>query len=151
MLAPTYHSAPHGHGFKWTAVRGGFRPTWTIEPSRPGMRVVSRTILCLSQGLSTSPRIKPLSNDGDYCSKSYSVKGQDDSFELRLVLPVEPGRKTLSHVATTDYVRRKFRLPVPTVRGFDAQWDNHIEFEWLALDHVEGRPLKEVGCEGRAG
>lgn len=35
-------------------------------------------------------------------------------------------------------------MPVQGVRGFDARWDNHVEFEWVALDNVEGKSLKDM-------
>ena len=62
----------------------------------------------------------------------------------RISLPVDPRYKTLSEVATLDFVRQNTETPVPMVSAFDASNDNDLGFEWMLMEMMPGVPLADV-------
>lgn len=63
---------------------------------------------------------------------------------LRINLPVEPRFKTLSEVATMEWVQKNTNIPVPKVIHYDASKANPIGFEYILMTKLPGKPLSEV-------
>ena len=63
---------------------------------------------------------------------------------LRINLPVEPRFKTLSEVATMEWVQENTNIPVPKVIHYDASKANPIGFEYILMTTLPGKPLSEV-------
>ncbi|KAI5464306.1 hypothetical protein BGZ63DRAFT_401266 [Mariannaea sp. PMI_226] len=62
----------------------------------------------------------------------------------RITLPVNPTWKTLSEVATLNWIRNNTSLPAPRILAYHAGRDNPIGFEWVAMTKLPGRPLFKV-------
>ncbi|KAH8671475.1 phosphotransferase enzyme family-domain-containing protein [Xylariales sp. PMI_506] len=62
---------------------------------------------------------------------------------MRVTLPVDPGRKTRGEVATLQLVTDKTTLPVPEVIAYDDSSTNEIEYEWILMELMLGRPVHE--------
>ncbi|CDF35199.1 unnamed protein product [Chondrus crispus] len=62
---------------------------------------------------------------------------------MRVTLPVDPRRKTQSEAATLDFIQQNTDAPVPTVIAFDASNDNALRVEWMLLEHMPGKPLRQ--------
>ncbi|KAF6828545.1 hypothetical protein CMUS01_08542 [Colletotrichum musicola] len=77
-------------------------------------------------------------------NKLYVVKHADEEVVARVTLPVDPKWKTLSEVATLQWVREKTTLPVPKVLGYSADRANRVGFEWIIMDKVHGKPYADV-------
>lgn len=56
----------------------------------------------------------------------------------RVTLPVDPGWKTLSEVATLAPVDHNTSLPAPEVLSFQAGRASTIGFEWIAMSRMPG-------------
>lgn len=59
---------------------------------------------------------------------------------MRVSLPVDPNRKTQSEVATVNG-SRVTDIPTPRIIAYDATRDNQLEFEWILMTEVHGKPL----------
>ncbi|KAK3313975.1 hypothetical protein B0H66DRAFT_630265 [Apodospora peruviana] len=89
----------------------------------------------------------------DPCDIRYSAKGKLNKFYTvtsggndliaRVTLPIIPTWKTLSEVATLQWVRDNTSLPVPTILAYQANRRNAIGFEWLAMTKMPGRGLDD--------
>lgn len=80
-------------------------------------------------------------------NKLYTVSVSIDSKAcvLRISLPVDPRQKTLSEVATLDWVRQNTNIPVPRVMAFEATRTNPVGFEWILMTKIDpGTPLAKV-------
>ncbi|KAK4096662.1 kinase-like protein [Parathielavia hyrcaniae] len=76
-------------------------------------------------------------------NKVHVVKfpGQEKEVIARVTLPVDPKWKTLSEVATLQWVRHNTSLPVPGVFSYQADRNNAIGFEWIVMSKMPGRSL----------
>ncbi|KAK5168396.1 uncharacterized protein LTR77_006966 [Saxophila tyrrhenica] len=61
---------------------------------------------------------------------------------MRIALPVDPGLKTASEVATIEFVRQETDMPLPNTLAFDCSNQNILGFEWVLMEYVRGRPLE---------
>lgn len=77
-------------------------------------------------------------------NKLYDVSIDGDAFILRVSLPVDPGFKIMSEVATMDWVRRITSLSIPKAIAYQSSRDNPIGFEWILMTKMPGKPLGEV-------
>lgn len=59
---------------------------------------------------------------------------------MRVSLPVDPMHKTLSEVATLQFVRANTDILVPRVIAFDASYQNELGFEWILMELMPGHP-----------
>ncbi|KAI1767352.1 hypothetical protein GGR53DRAFT_526880 [Hypoxylon sp. FL1150] len=66
---------------------------------------------------------------------------------MRLALPVLPGTKVLSEVATMRYVKDRTDIPVPRVYMYNASSNNQLGYEWILMEHMPGKPFEEVYSE----
>ncbi|KAI0015756.1 kinase-like domain-containing protein [Xylariomycetidae sp. FL0641] len=113
-------------------------PAWTNLPTIVAVAETLQSAI----GRDKTYSINPLW-DG-HCSKLYHVVFDQQSFVLRVLMPVCPELKTESEVATLAWVRQNTSLPVPGVRAYDSTRGNPLGYEWILMHAVPGRPLSEV-------
>jgi hypothetical protein len=147
-------------GLEWVQTLSGPEPRWTREPQITAIaQVVSRTlgseppeaydVRFLAQGALNklyTVRRTDMGTEAGFSNGHPIDGGTDDGvgeFVMRLSLPVDPHRKTLSEVATLEYVRAHTDVPVPRVIAFDATRDNDVGLEWILMERLPGRPLEE--------
>jgi aminoglycoside phosphotransferase (APT) family kinase protein len=76
-------------------------------------------------------------------NKLYAVICSKGRFIVRVTLPVAPRVKTVSEVATLSFVREQTAVPVPQVLEYAVNPANSSGFEWIMMERVVGRPLRE--------
>lgn len=140
-------------GAPWRATHRGLEPEWRREPTDEEVRAVVSEVLGWSRHTVFTADLvlhEPCSRHyivwrRSSSSPSHSPSPSSSSYLLRVFPGLDPQRKTLCEVATADFVRRKFKLPVPTVRAFDSRCENELGFEWILTDRIpHGTPL--VDC-----
>lgn len=119
-------------------------PTWTHDPKVKTIIKLSRKHLQLS--------------DDEKCTADYYSQGafnriylircprdeaNERSFIFRASLPVDPGFKVSSDVATMEFMRDHTDAPVPRVLAFDASHENRLGFAWTIMEMMPGRSLCE--------
>ncbi|WEW56460.1 hypothetical protein PRK78_001904 [Emydomyces testavorans] len=129
-------------GLKWEKVLFGVEPRWTHEPDIN--EVESITNKALAQACSVSFFCQGAFN------RLYHVQckhhAPQNSYLMRVSLPVDPKFKTLSEVATLAWIQEHCTsLPVPKVVAYDCSHHaNRLGFEWILMEKMSGRPLAEV-------
>lgn len=73
-----------------------------------------------------------------------SATGHSRQCIFRIALPYAPWYKVENEVATTEYVRRKTRIPVPEIYAFDSSMDNPLGLEWMLMEMMPGFSLVEI-------
>ncbi|KAH6874918.1 hypothetical protein B0T10DRAFT_414780 [Thelonectria olida] len=126
------------HGLAWVRDLWTSEPQWTVDLDEDAIKRTMQHVLRLSGPC----RVSFLAQG--QCNKLYSIENPPRHFITRVTLPIEPTWKTLSEVATTEWVRDNTSLPVPEILGFHATCSNPIGFEWIAMTKMPGRPLHEV-------
>jgi Phosphotransferase enzyme family len=132
-------------GLKWVLNKCfEAEPTWTHDPKVKTIIKLARQHLQLS--------------DNDKCTADYYMQGafnkiylircprssaNEQSFIFRVSLPVDPGFKVASDVATMTFVRTHTDAPVPRVLAFDPSQENELGFAWTIMEMMPGRPLCE--------
>jgi hypothetical protein len=78
-------------------------------------------------------------------NKVYIVTFPEEKKEViaRVTLPVDSKWKTLSEVATLQWVRDNTSLPVPEVISYQADRTSVIRFEWIVMSNMPGRSLRD--------
>ncbi|KAK8128473.1 hypothetical protein PG984_009581 [Apiospora sp. TS-2023a] len=73
----------------------------------------------------------------------FTVKWADESYVIKVTIPVCPARKTRSEVATMRWTKTMTRLPLPDVvqNLYSASANNPVGCEWILMRKVPGRPL----------
>ncbi|KAH8731052.1 kinase-like domain-containing protein [Phaeosphaeriaceae sp. PMI808] len=129
---------PNG-GLVWRRrFAGNLFPEWTVEPDISIMIKIARQELRIPEN--TVCEIKYLGK-GSF-NKVYTIQcGDVIEHIFRVSLPVQPGFKTLSEVATMDFVSSYTDIPTPVVHIFDPNNDNELGFEWMIQDFASGRSL----------
>ena len=125
------------HGLEWVETSFSSEPCWLIEPQIDDIKAELRAILKQTRDLEVTFLAQGAFN------KLYKVKIDDDALVLRVTLPVDPGSKTESEVATIQYMSRNGRIPVPGIRAYSSSSSNHIGFEWILMDLMPGVPLRD--------
>lgn len=128
---------PPQYGLKWRETTFGVEPSWTQEPSIDAIKDIIKDKFGQSQAC-----IVTFVAEGGF-NKVYKVQHDDAEYIMRVTLPVDPRRKTQSEAATLDFIQQNTDVPVPTVIAFDASNDNALCFEWMLLEHMPGKPLKQ--------
>ncbi|KAF2966566.1 hypothetical protein GQX73_g7014 [Xylaria multiplex] len=124
-------------GLSWVKDGLGIYPKWTTLPHIESIV----TTLRLAMGSDQDYTVRFL-HEGTL-SKLYAVSTGGSAFVLRVCLPVNPGLKTETEVATLDWVSQHTSLPVPRVIAHDSSRDNPLGFEWILMSRVEGKSLSE--------
>ena len=76
--------------------------------------------------------------------KFYNIQIDGHTFDMRVYLPVDPHWKTISEVATMQWIRLNTALPVPNVLDYQASRENAIGFEWILMSKVPGKALEDT-------
>ncbi|OTA63273.1 kinase-like protein [Hypoxylon sp. EC38] len=135
---PPHHDNP-ADSLQWTNDGNPFstRAEWTVVPT------IDSIVLTLKEFINQSKEyhVQHLW-DGVY-NKLYSVSYEEKHYIMRISLPVCPKSKTESEVATLNWIHENTRLPVPIVICYDSTRNNHIGFEWILMDRIDGKPLSQ--------
>lgn len=122
-------------GLLWESSLFGDAPAWSKEPFIDVIEKIARRYLkcrCVVAFLA----------QGAF-NKVYTVECRKGTFIFRATLPVSPKAKTLSEVATMTLVRTKTTVPVPKVIAYNADLNNELGFEWILMERVNGRTLRQ--------
>ncbi len=119
----------------------GSEPRWTVEPDEAAIKQTVTSSLNPGQTAAPGDTIKFLAQGA--FNKVYLVTLAEKQAEViaRVTLPVDPKWKTLSEVATLDWVCRNTTLPVPEVFAYQADRASAIGFEWIAMSKMPGASL----------
>jgi len=123
---------------------GDPEPHWAYEPSIDAIcEVLQKTL--------GKERVTAVDFFGQGAfNKLYTAQCGAEQLMMRVSLPVEPSAKTLSEVATLEYIRRNSTLPVPRVMDFEASGIALIGFEWMLMERMSGQPLANVWNETKS-
>ena len=69
--------------------------------------------------------------------------GSNDRCVMRIPLPVQPHLKTMSEVASIEYVRQETDINSPAVLKFEALSQNELGSEWILMSHISGSQIGE--------
>jgi hypothetical protein len=124
-------------GLQWVQKLVFLEPRWTIEPD---LESIKRTIeeARPSQEVSVSFLAQGAFN------KIYDIQAGNQDLIMRVSLPVDPQYKTLSEVATMDWMRHHTSLPVSEIMAHHASRENAIGFEWIFMKKIPGNPLADA-------
>ena len=124
-------------GLQWVQRLVSSEPRWTVEPD---LESIKRTIeeARPSQEVSVSFLAQGAFN------KIYDIQAGNQDLVMRVSLPVDPQYKTLSEVATMDWMRHHTSLPVPEIIAHQASQENAIGFEWILMKKIPGNPLADA-------
>ncbi len=116
----------------------GSEPRWTAEPDEDAIK----KIVASSLNLATTPCEIEFLAQGAF-NKVYVVTFPEKEKEViaRVTLPADPKWKTLSEVATLQWVRHNTSLPVPEVISYQSDRASAIGFEWIVMSKMPGRSL----------
>ncbi|KFY07810.1 hypothetical protein V492_06808 [Pseudogymnoascus sp. VKM F-4246] len=128
---------PDFHGLTWISETFGVVPRWSLEPDPASIAelikslgVQDATITFLAQGA---------------FNKVYTVTSPSHpDVILRLALPVDPRFKTLSEVATMEWMLHHTSAPLPRVLRYGESRANIVGMEWMLLTKVPGKHLGDV-------
>ena len=121
----------------WISELVGSRPCWSTDPSLSTIEQLARQHLALTLD---EPCAVTFFTEGAF-NKLYSVCAKDNSYLMRVSLPVDPRWKTLSELATLQFVRETCTALVPSVLAYDADVGNELGFEWIIMERLPGKTL----------
>lgn len=121
---------------KWVDTILGLEPRWNREPN---LEAVKHTL----QSLYPSATVDATFLAQGAFNKVYNATKSDKDSIMRVSLPVDPQHKTLSEVATLDWIRRTTSLPVPRVIAHQPSRENSIGLEWILMTKVPGKSLAD--------
>ncbi|KFY04524.1 hypothetical protein O988_00714 [Pseudogymnoascus sp. VKM F-3808] len=128
-------------GLRWAKVgRGqyGMEARFAREPNLEAAKMLFRL-----RGIATGPMIiRQIETQEEY-GRVYEVSTREQPLILRINLPLEPRFKTLSEVATIEWMRANTNIPVPKVVHYDASNNNPIGFEYILMTKLPGKPLTD--------
>jgi len=125
-------------GLKWVGELWGSEPRWIGHLDREAIKQTVQSAISLPG----SCTVKFLAQGA--FNKLYIVRAGGKEVVMRVTLPVDPKRKTLSEVVTLRWVRANTHLPVPKVLAYGADRTNLIGFEYIIMEKMRGRPLADV-------
>ena len=129
-------------GLVWEPSIWGSKPKWTVEPSLEAVAKTAYQHLNLSDAEVENASIEFLAQGA--FNKVYAITCSKGLFVMRVTLPVDPGHKVTSEVATINLIRKKTSIPVPRILAYDSSHRNHIRFEFMVMDRVNGISLAEA-------
>lgn len=139
MSAQTPPSESKQHrleSIEWVDTLLGIEPRWNRQPKIEAVKHVLQSlypacivdVTFLAQGA---------------FNKVYTAAIGDEDLIMRVTLPVDPQHKTLSEVATLDWIRRTTSIPVPQVIAHQPSRENSIGLEWILMTKVPGKNLAD--------
>lgn len=139
---------PDFSGLKWVRSLWGLEPRWTVNLEEKAIEETVKSALSL-----TDPCTVEFLAQGAFNKLYTIIDSTGQSVIFRVTLPIDPKWKTLSEVATLEWVHEKTSLPVPRVLAYRADRSSPIGFEWIILERMPGRPWadvwKEVPCPAK--
>ncbi|KAK7432936.1 hypothetical protein QQZ08_000407 [Neonectria magnoliae] len=123
-------------GLEWVLKSFSLEPRWTRELDLEAIRET------VASALDSRKEILHISflAQGAF-NKLCEVQTQTGRYLiLRVSLPVDPRYKTLSEVATLEWMSRNTQIPFPKVIFHDTSRDNPIGFEWILMSKLPGEP-----------
>lgn len=130
-----YPRIVHQPGLQWDDEGD---PEWSNEPSIDTMKKLIRQHL----NLTDEPQVTFFAEGA--INKLYAFDCARGRFLMRVTLPVAPGVKTDSEIATMAFVRKETNIPVPQIVAHDSDLHNELGFEWIIMERVQAQPLQEV-------
>jgi aminoglycoside phosphotransferase (APT) family kinase protein len=103
----------HQPGLHWENDLFGEVPKWTEEPSID----IMKKLIIQHLELDNEPELRFFAAGA--LNKLYAFQCAKGSYLMRVVLPVAPGVKTESEVATLNFIREITSIPVPRVVASD--------------------------------
>lgn len=118
----------------------GSEPRWTVELDENAIKDTASSSL----NLTTTPCNIEFLAQGAF-NKVYILTFPEKKKEViaRVTVPVDPKWKTLSEVATLQWVRDNTSLPIPEVISYQADRASAIGFEWIVMSKMPGRSLRD--------
>ncbi|OCF39356.1 hypothetical protein I317_06841 [Kwoniella heveanensis CBS 569] len=126
------------YGLAWK-IGFGISPEWTVEPDLIVIENLARHHLDLPYNSSIRCTVTYLSEGAN--NKVYKVETTNDTFVMRVGLPLDMPFKVESEVATCDFLR-ELSIPTPNVLAYDPTNDNQLRFPWMLMEMVNGEPAK---------
>ncbi|KZW03743.1 kinase-like protein [Exidia glandulosa HHB12029] len=128
---------------EWVSTLWSTEPRWVTEPDIALIEQIAREQLHVPPG---EPCRVTLFAQGAF-NKLYEIHVADDApaYLIRVALPVEPRLKTLSEVATLDFVRAHCNVSlVPRVLAYEANAESTpLGFEWMIMEKLPGTVLED--------
>ncbi|KAI0967154.1 phosphotransferase enzyme family-domain-containing protein [Xylaria arbuscula] len=137
LAPPSWLTDDPACGLTWVKDGLSLYPKWEFELT------IESIIATLKSALGVTQEYKVRFLHEGALGKLYDVCIDNQSFVLRVSLPVHPRLKTEAEVATLDWVDKHTPLPIPRVEAYDSSRDNPLGFEWILMTKLEGRPLSE--------
>ena len=131
-------AGPEFRGLRWVPNLLGIEPKWTLEPNLEAAKDIVRS------RLTGSSVTLSLLAQGAFNKLYVTGNENTETLVLRVSLPVDPLYKTLSEVATIDWMRRYTNIPVPAVIAYEASSANPVGFEWILMTKLPGKPLADA-------
>jgi hypothetical protein len=124
-------------GLEWTQTLWGLEPTWSTSPDPAAIAELIKSLGITNASISFLAQ-------GAF-NKVYTVTspGAEDLI-LRLTLPVDPCFKTLSEVATMEWMRFNTSIPVARVLRYAESRANIVGCEWILMTALSGKHLADV-------
>ena len=129
-------------GLKWEDGLLSSEPRWAFEPSTDVIKELACHHLHLSEDDASRSTLK-FEVQGGF-NKLYAFDCPRGSYLMRVSLPVDPRYKTLSEVATIQYLRSRTTIPVPEVVAYDASSETALKFEWMLMERIMAKPLGDT-------
>ena len=129
-------------GLKWEDGLFSSEPRWAFEPSTDIIKELACHHLHLSEDDASRSTLK-FEVQGGF-NKLYAFDCPRGSYLMRVSLPVDPRYKTLSEVATIQYLRSRTTIPVPEVVAYDASSETALKFEWMLMERIMAKPLGDI-------
>jgi hypothetical protein len=123
MAAPQLREIEHP-GLEWQEDLFSCQPHCTREPS---IGIVKDLVVRHLDLGDEAPAISFFAEDA--FNKLYAIECSKGHFIFRTSLPVAPGVKTQSEVATATFVRKNTSIPVPILFAYNANLQNELGFE----------------------
>ena len=128
---------------QWVQDRlGRTEPAWNREPSLSVLESIAREHLSIFPEISCT--ISPFARGA--FNQLYVVHTSERECLIRVTLPVQPRLKTLSEVATIEFVRTHASELVPRVLAYDADARppeiGGLGFEWMIMEKIPGSALE---------
>jgi aminoglycoside phosphotransferase len=124
-------------GLQWVPTPVSLEPRWTVEPD---LESIKRTI----EEVRPSQEVRVSFLAQGAFNKIYDIQAGNQDLIMRVSLPVDPQYKTLSEVATMDWMRHHTSLPVPEIIAYYESRKNAIGFEWILMKKIPGKPLADA-------
>ncbi|KAH8200307.1 hypothetical protein TruAng_005523 [Truncatella angustata] len=128
----------HSSSIKWVRTLWGLEARWTVEPDEGAVMATIQAAITLPDPCD----IKFLAQGA--FNKIFTVTSTDEQVVARVTLPIDPKWKTLSEVATLEWVRTNTSLPVPQVFAYNADGSTPVGFEWIAMEMMPGKPWADA-------